>query len=165
MTDGQEPGQRLLIRGTVYDSDGRPAPDVKMFLYHADAAGYYSRPVSNPRQARLRGSVWSDARGRYEFDTVRPGHYADASQPPPMHIHVHLAPPRLPEHWVESFYFEGDPQLGSDIIARARGLERFSNILPLKRAASGVLEGERDIRLDPAVAARNQLVDGWYRNP
>ena len=158
----QEPGARLSMSGTVYDADGKPAPGVKVFLYHTDAEGYYSRPVSDPRRARLRGTVWSDAQGRYAFDTIKPGHYAGTSQPPPLHIHVHLGPPQLPEHWVESFYFEGDSRLQPDDVARARGLERFSNVIALKPNASGVLQGVRDFRLDPALAVRNRLADGWY---
>src|SRR5687767_1547866 len=113
-----EPGARLVMRGVVYGADEKPAPGVKIFLYQTDAEGFYSRPVSDPRRARLRGTVWTDAQGRYAFDTIKPGHYADTSQPPPLHIHVHLEPPQLAEHWVESFYFEGDAQLQSDVVAR-----------------------------------------------
>lgn len=160
----KEPGARILVSGIIYGADGRPAPGVKMFIYHTDAEGFYSRPVSDPRRSRLRGTVWSDAQGRYAFDTVRPGHYAGVSQPPPLHIHVHLGPPQLPDHWVESFYFEGDDRLGQDAVARARGLERFSNVLALKPGEPGVLQGVRDFRIDPALAERNRLADGWYRN-
>ncbi len=160
----EEPGARLLMRGTVYDAEGKPAPGVKVFIYHTDAEGYYSRPVSNPRNSRLRGAVWTDAQGRYEFDTVKPGHYAGTSSPPPLHIHVHLEPPSLPDHWVESYYFEGDPHLPSDLAARARGSERFSNVVRLTPGESGVLQGVRDFRIDPAQAARNRLVEGWYRS-
>lgn len=160
----QEPGTRLSMSGTIYGPDGEPAPGVKMFLYHTDAEGYYSRPFSDPRRSRLRGTVWTDARGRYAFDTVKPGHYAGVSQPPPLHIHVHLEPPQLPDHWVDSFYFEGDAQLQPGVAARARGLERFSNVVTLKPGESGVLQGVRDFRIDPEAAVRNRLADGWYRN-
>lgn len=163
IAERQEPGPRLLMRGTVYDKDGQPAPGVRLFLYHTDAEGFYSRPVSDPRRARLRGTVWTDARGLYEFDTVKPGHYAGGS-PPPMHIHVHMEPPGLPDHWVESFYFEGDPQLPSDIAARARGLERFTHVVALAPGASGALQGVRDFRIDAALATRNRLDAGWYRS-
>lgn len=161
--DRREPGTRLFMSGTVYGADGKPAPGVKMFVYHTDAEGYYSRPVSDPRRSRLRGTVWTDAQGRYAFDTVKPGHYAGVSQPPPLHIHVHLEPPRLPDHWVESFYFEGDEHLQSAIVERARGLEGFSNVVALKPGGAGVLQGVRDFRIDPALAERNRLAEGWYR--
>ncbi len=100
----QEPGTRIRLSGTIVDPNGKPVPGVKMFLYHTDATGYYSRPVNNPRQARLRGTLWSNALGQYSFHTIKPAHYGDVSSPPAIHIHVHLQPPALPEHWVESFY-------------------------------------------------------------
>ncbi|HEY9502685.1 MAG TPA: hypothetical protein VIR01_13715, partial [Pyrinomonadaceae bacterium] len=40
----QEPGTHIQISGTILDSNGKPVPRVKMFLYHTDATGYYSRP-------------------------------------------------------------------------------------------------------------------------
>ena len=163
--DLKEPGERFSMSGTVYGADGKPAPGVRMYLYHTDAEGFYSRPTSDPRRARLRGTVWTDAQGRYAFDTVRPGHYAGESNPPPLHIHVHLEPPQLPDHWVDSFYFEGDTRLRSDLVARAREQERFSNVVTLAPGESGVLRGTSDFRIDPALAVRNKLDEGWYRNP
>jgi protocatechuate 3,4-dioxygenase beta subunit len=159
IVDSREPGTRILIRGTIFGPDGKPVPNVEIFLYHTDNAGYYSRPVNNPRQARLRGSVWSDAKGQYQFSTIKPAHYAEMDQPPAMHIHVHLHPPGLPNHWVDSYYFDGDPRLRGDEVSRARGLGRFSNVVLLASGKSGVLEAVRDFRIDPAAAARNQVND------
>jgi protocatechuate 3,4-dioxygenase beta subunit len=158
-----EPGEHLLMRGMVCDKYDKPAPNVKIFLYQTDAAGYYSQPVNNPRQARLHGTVWSDAEGRYAFSTIRPAHYAGVNPPPPMHIHVHLEPPGLPNHWVDSYYFAGDPHLRPADLASFRGLDQFSNIVRLAPDKAGVLQGVRNFRLDPALAERNQLVNGWYR--
>ncbi len=151
-----EPGTRIQLSGTIFDVNGKPAPNVKMFLYHTDATGYYSRPINNPRQARLNGTLWSNALGQYSFGTIKPAHYGDVSSPPPMHIHVHLQPPGVPEHWVESFYFEGDPRLRTEEVDRNRDLGRFSNVISF--ASSGnVLKGLRDFRIDPAVAERNKV--------
>lgn len=158
-----EPGARLLMRGTVYGEDDKPVPNVKLFLYQTDSEGFYSRPVSDPRRARLRGTVWTDALGRYAFETVKPAHYANVASQPPMHIHVHLEPPRLPDHWVDSYYFDGDPRLQPGVVERARSLGRYSNVVVLEPGASGLLQGVRDFRIDPALAERNRLVDGWYR--
>lgn len=152
----QEPGTRIHLSGTIFDPNGKPLPGVKMFLYHTDATGYYSRPVNDPRQARLRGTLWSDASGQYSFHTIKPAHYGDVSSPPAIHIHVHLQPPNGPEHWVESFYFEGDPQLRIEDANRNRELGRFSKVVSLS-AKDGLLKGLRDFRIDPAVAERNKL--------
>lgn len=82
-----------------------------------------------------------------------------------MHIHVHLEPLSLPDHWVDSYYFEGDPRLRPEDITRAGRLNRFSNIVHLTPGESNRLEGIRDFRIDPRLAERNRLVNGWYRNP
>lgn len=153
----QEPGTRIHLSGTIFDANGKPVPGVKMFLYHTDATGYYSRPVNDPRHARLRGTLWSNALGQYSFHTIKPAHYGDVNSPPAMHIHVHLQPPDLPEHWIESFYFEGDPQLRMENPNRHRELGRFSNIVSLTASDSRVLKGLRDFRIDPVVAERNRV--------
>ena len=152
----QEPGTRIHLIGTIVDLNGKPVPDVKMFLYHTDATGYYSRPVNNPRQARLNGTLWSNASGQYSFSTIKPAHYGDVSSPPPMHIHVHLQPPGVADHWVESFYFEGDSRLRTEELNRSRELGRFANIITLA-SSGGVLKAQRDFRIDPALAEHNRV--------
>ena len=153
----QEPGTRIQISGTILDSYGKPVPRVKMFLYHTDATGYYSRPVNDPRQARLRGTLWTNALGQYSFHTIKPAHYGDITSPPAMHIHVHLQPPDMPDHWVESFYFKDDPRLRMDDDKRNSDFGRFSNIITLSASDTGVLKGIRDFRIDPALAERNKV--------
>lgn len=153
----QEPGTRIHLTGTIFDLNGKPVPGVKMFLYHTDATGYYSRPVNDPRQARLHGTLWSNALGQYSFSTIKPAHYGDVNSPPPMHIHVHLQPPGVPDHWVESFYFEGDPRLRTEDLNRNRELGRFSNIISFASSGNGVLKGLRDFRIDPVLAERNKV--------
>ena len=153
----REPGTRIHLSGTILDLNGKPAPGVKMFLYHTDATGYYSRPVNDPRQARLHGTLWSNASGQYSFSTIKPAHYGDVNSPPAMHIHVHLQPPGVPDHWVESFYFEDDPQLRNEEPNRTSELGRFSNIVKLSSSDNGVLKALRDFRIDPVVAERNKV--------
>ena len=153
----QEPGTRIHFSGTIFEPNGKPLPGVKMFLYHTDATGYYSRPVNNPRQARLHGTLWSNAVGQYSFHTIKPAHYGDVTSPPPMHIHVHLQPPDMSEHWVESFYFEGDPRLRTEELNRSRDSGRLSNIISLSASDNGVLKGLRDFRIDPLLAERNKV--------
>jgi protocatechuate 3,4-dioxygenase beta subunit len=163
ITNGTEPGQPLVVRGIIYAADGRtPASGVRVNVYHTDTDGYYTRPVSDPRRARLRGTLVTGADGRYELQTILPGHYPNANIE--RHIHVHLTPAGLPEHWVESFFFEGDPKLTPAQIEASRAAGAFHNIMQTKRDTSGVLQARRDFRIDPAVAERNRLVDGWYRD-
>jgi protocatechuate 3,4-dioxygenase, beta subunit len=157
-----EQGQPLVVRGVIYAADGRtPARGVRMSVYHTDSEGYYSRPRSDPRQARLRGALVTGADGLYELRTILPGHYPGTTIE--RHIHVHLAPPGLPEHWVDSFLFEGDPHLSERDAASSRAAGPFRHVMPAVRDAGGVLQATRDFRIDAGIAQRNQLVNGWYR--
>jgi protocatechuate 3,4-dioxygenase beta subunit len=153
-----EPGERLHVSGSVVGPDGKPASGVRLNVYHTDAEGYYTRPVSDPRRARIRGSIGTSTDGQYLFRTILPGHYPQSRIP--KHIHVHVLAAGYPEHWIESFHFEGDPYLA------AKDWEvtgPFRHVMAMKRDADGVWQSRRDIRLDPALAERNRLVDGWYR--
>jgi protocatechuate 3,4-dioxygenase beta subunit len=159
-----EPGQSLIVTGTIVGTDGKsPLANMRLSVYHTDADGYYSRPVDNPRSARLRGSLVTDASGRYEIHTIWPGHYPGGGNP--RHIHVHLAGPDVPEHWIDSFLFAGDTYLGSTDSRRSElAGTRFAHVMPMTRGNDGIIRCARDIRLDRSVADRNRLVDGWYRN-
>jgi protocatechuate 3,4-dioxygenase beta subunit len=72
-------GERLIISGTVYASDRvTPLPAVQIEVWQADADGRYGR---------LRAQMQTDAEGRYQFTTVKPGHYKVDCRPMPAHIH------------------------------------------------------------------------------
>jgi protocatechuate 3,4-dioxygenase beta subunit len=160
LVGADEPGERLVVSGTVFGADGKPLPAARLRVYHTDSEGYYTRPVSDPRRARIRGSLATDAAGRYEIRTILPGHYPGSQIE--RHIHTHLVVDGYPEHWIDSFLFEGDPYLRADELEKSKAAGRFAHVMAMKRE-SGVIVCRRDIRLDAALAERNQLVDGWYR--
>lgn len=158
-----EPGKPLVVSGTIYAADGvTPARGVRLFLYHTDTEGYYSRPVSNPRESRIRGWVTADERGRYRFRTIKPAHYAN-NQGNAAHIHTHLHGPDMPAHWIDSFLFAGDRYLHPRQVEEGRSQGTFSPVMQISERG-GVLHCTRDIRVDPSLFERNRLVDGWYRN-
>jgi hypothetical protein len=67
-----------------------------------------------------------------------------------------------PDHWIDSFLFEGDPYVRADELAKSKAAGRYANMMAMQRER-GVILCRRDIRLDAALAERNRLVDGWYR--
>ena len=139
----EEPGERLVVRGTVHRPDGTtPAPGVILYLYHTNADGIYEKrgdeTGNGRRHGHLRGWLRTDARGRYEIRTIRPGNYPgrDAAA----HIHVTVQEPDgTPEYWLPSFKFAGDPHLDTDPGA--------PNVLELRRGGDGAWHGRRDIVL------------------
>ena len=141
-----EPGERMVITGTVYEPDGTtPAPSITIFVYHTDAKGHYNSPddALNPR---IYGWVRTGADGRYEMRTIRPAPYPSVTTP--AHIHVHVYGPARPEWFIPEYWFEGDPLIPEkdrDLPAR---LGRFSPVVRLTRDGDGVWRGVRDIRLE-----------------
>jgi len=79
-----EPGPRLVIEGRVLDNHGRPVSDVLLHVYHADASGTYGHGY---REARLAGTLRTNALGAYRIHTVLPG-LGEGSP----HIHYRLTP-------------------------------------------------------------------------
>lgn len=88
LAPADEPGQRLVLFGTVVDSQtGEPIPQTQVYLYHADANGEYQ--PSNPEDestARLSGEAITNDAGEFTVDTIVPREY---DQPGNRHIHLH----------------------------------------------------------------------------
>jgi protocatechuate 3,4-dioxygenase beta subunit len=84
-----EPGTPLVIHGRVYAEDGRsPVRNAVVFAYHTDREGVYDRPGSPAHSWRLRGWSRTDAEGRFEFRTMRPGPYPASKIPAHVHFTV-----------------------------------------------------------------------------
>ena len=85
-----EPGTRLIVTGRILKHDGRtPAARERIGVYHTDATGQYGvHPTRSSypgrRDARLSGWLVSDAAGRFEIRTIRPGPYGPGAA---AHIH------------------------------------------------------------------------------
>ncbi len=110
-----EPGQKLLIKGVIYQRDGKtPAPDVTLYYYHTDSNGLYAtKPGLDRRVARhgyLRGWVKSDNNGQYEIYTIRPAPYPNSDIE--AHIHVSVKEPAIDkEYYLDDFVFDDDQLL------------------------------------------------------
>ena len=139
---GEAQGQRIRVFGRVLDSDGRPVPDSLVEVWQANAAGRYRHAVDNwnaPLDPHFTGvgRVLTDAQGRYEFTTIRPGAYPWRNHHNawrPAHIHFSLFGRAFTQRLVTQMYFPDDPLipydpvLGSipDPAARERLVSRFS---------------------------------------
>ncbi len=137
-----EPGERLRIRGTVFGPDCRtPLPKTLLDVWQADAKGNYH---DESEAYRLRGQILTDAAGRYELDTVRPGGYGGR----PAHIHLTVSAPGH-EPLTTQLYFKGDPVLDHDACGGACNSDDPHRIIVLGRQAGG-LAGAFDIVLKSA---------------
>ena len=143
-----EPGERLILTGRVFGTDGRPAGGVEIHAYHTDAKGLYRSdhyvPQWPARPARLQGTVRTAADGSYRIDTIRPARYP--SRDIPAHIHFHVRAPGMREQG-EILWFSGDPLLTPQMYAKHSHDGTFSPIRPLEKGADGAWHCIRDFRL------------------
>lgn len=129
-----EPGERLVVSGQVFAPDGvTPAPNVIVYAYQTDAKGFYQNDSN--RVARLHGWAKTDAQGRFEFRTIRPGAYPGRSIP--AHIHFHIYGGGYPLQWTQDLMFAGDPLLRPDQIQSSAALGNFGGIQTITRSSDG----------------------------
>jgi protocatechuate 3,4-dioxygenase beta subunit len=143
-----EPGEPLIVSGTIRDTGGQPIAGALMYVFHADAKGYYTpdRPMDEPN-ARLFGYMKTAADGCYQFRTIRPGGYPQA--PIPQHIHMTVTAPGYRDHKCRStcqLVFEDDPRMTAEWQAWA---EKGGNpVLSVTRDQDGVRKCVYDIVLE-----------------
>jgi protocatechuate 3,4-dioxygenase, beta subunit len=148
IAENNEPGESLIIDGTIYHIDGRtPAANVILYVYHTNNDGLYS-PYPNQtiakRHGRLRGWMRTNAQGRYQFRTIRPQAYPNATIP--AHIHPVIKEEEINEYYIDEFQFDDDPLLTTEL--RLKEEKRGgSGIIRLTKNANGEWIGRRDIIL------------------
>jgi protocatechuate 3,4-dioxygenase beta subunit len=160
---GEPQGERITVSGRVLDEDGRPVAGALVEIWQANAAGRY-RHVKDDHPAPLdpnftgAGRTITDADGRYQFTTIKPGAYPWRNHDNawrPAHIHFSLFGTSFRTRLVTQMYFPGDPLMPHDPMlqsvrddrARERLVSRFEFGLTQPEWALGyafdiVLRGE-----------------------
>jgi len=120
-------GQRIVVGGRVMDDEHRPVANTVIEIWQANSAGRYIHVRDNwdaPLDPNFTGAgrVITDAEGRYQFITVRPGAYPWGNHYNawrPAHIHLSLLGPAFATRLVTQMYFPDDPLIEIDPIANA----------------------------------------------
>jgi protocatechuate 3,4-dioxygenase beta subunit len=104
-----EPGRRIVLQGRVIRG-GSPVAGLEVHAFQADAGGRYDEDGGpGAPGSRLSTTVRTDADGRFELRTIRPGRYPQGA-PPPAHVHLVLRPTGGAEKHTEVL-FADDPAL------------------------------------------------------
>ena len=140
----EEPGERLVVSGTVFAPDGvTPAPGVFLYVYNTDATGRYNSERGQP--PRLRGWMKTGPDGRYEYRTTKPASYPGSRIP--AHVHTQLWGAGYPPQAGPELNFEGDPFLTPAEREKSARLGRFAFIRPARKDSGGIWRVEHDLRL------------------
>jgi catechol 1,2-dioxygenase len=78
LDDGSDKsGHTLIMHGTVYGADGKPQPNAKVEVWHANTKGFYSHfdPTGEQQSFNMRRTIVTDAKGQYKFQSIVPVGY------------------------------------------------------------------------------------------
>jgi protocatechuate 3,4-dioxygenase alpha subunit len=106
----------VRLYGTVRDGRGEPVNDSMIEIWQANAAGRYAHPEDVRDELPLEdgfdgfGRACTDAEGRYEFLTVKPGSVpGPGGRPQAPHIEVSVFARGLLKRLVTRVYFPDEP--------------------------------------------------------
>ncbi len=128
-----EPGDRLHWTGTVTGTDGKPLPDARIELWHADDAGFYSQYSPGQPEWNLRATFPVADDGSFEIHTIKPAPYQIPTDGAcgkliaaagwhawrPAHLHVKVSAPGH-ELLTAQLYFPGDEHNDDDIASAVK---------------------------------------------
>jgi catechol 1,2-dioxygenase len=148
MAGPQEPGQPILIRGTVFGTGCKSAiSNALLDVWQADARGHYHNADEN---YKLRGQMKTGDKGVYEFTSIMPGRYKLEGGLRPAHIHFTISHPDFAALTTQ-LYFKGDPYLApNDACGDTCKSNDPNRIIELKRVQRHIkvwFEGTFDIIL------------------
>ena len=141
----RDDGEPMIITGTVYKPDGKSvAPNTLIYFYHTDKYGVYGK-AGEPKHGRFRGWMLTDAKGRYEFSSIRPASYPNSTQS--QHVHMTVTSLDRREDWIDSILFEGDKFLTAREREWSGKRGGFNPIVTLSTGKDGISRAVRDIQL------------------
>jgi len=128
-------GERIEVRGQVFDGNGFPVSDAVLEIWQADAQGIYAH-AEDPRHAQHDpafdgwGRVPTNAEGRFAFTTVKPGSVAGPhGTPQAPHLVVLVFMRGLLRAASGRLYFSDDARNGQDPILQRVPAERRDTLI------------------------------------
>jgi len=155
-------GVRLIINGTVLDSNCDPLEGAIVDIWHTDANGTYD---NDSPDFWYRGKVDAKKDGSfkfetYKFETIRPGRYSIGTGFRPAHIHIKAYIPGF-KTLTTQIYFSDDPYLAPNDACQIcnsnpNNPEEKTHIIDLIKE-NGVWKGEFNIILEAGTNVQKEI--------
>lgn len=147
LPDWNDKGRKLAINGIVYGINGKPAPNVIIYVYHTDQTGIYAKKGNETgwgkRHGYIRSWMKTNEKGEYKFFTLRPAAYPGRQAPE--HIHITIKEPDKNEYWIDEYLFDDDPLLTEK--ERKNCQDRGGSGIIKVKDVGNMLKAERNIYL------------------
>ncbi|MDQ6436249.1 protocatechuate 3,4-dioxygenase subunit alpha [Mesorhizobium sp. LHD-90] len=78
MVDPRATGERIVVKGSIFDGSGTPLKDALIEIWQADASGLHNSPLEKRGEADPHFTGWGrqptdGVSGEYRFETIKPG--------------------------------------------------------------------------------------------
>lgn len=133
-------GERILVRGQVFNTQGKVLPGATLDVWQANHFGRYDHPKDpNPAKLDPHFQGWAilqtDANGRFGYKTIMPAPYPlGPGEDAPVrcrHIHYKVAHAGHAELTTQ-MYFEGDELIENDIVMPRFSKEQQSRLIAVR---------------------------------
>lgn len=116
----QEPGTRILVKGTILNKNGALMKNMLMYFYHTSDKGWYADTgvhirmnEGDHKHARLFGYLKTDEHGAFIIETIKPKGYPKSDLA--AHIHIQLwGENNQHVHATGELQFEDDPRMTAE---------------------------------------------------
>ena len=140
---GRAAGQVLHVMGRVVTPQGHPVPGARMEIWQANTHGRYTHPSDTnpaPLDPNFAGfaALTTDAEGRYQFKTIKPGGYPTGTDLPMRPPHIHFEVTGQSNRLVTQLYFAGEPLNDTDPFLQGAGANKERLIVSLEPPTQGL---------------------------
>jgi len=148
-------GERILVKGRIFDGSGHPIKDALVEIWQADADGLYNSPEEKRGKADPHFVGWGrqptdGSTGEYRFETIKPGRvpYKDGRLMAP-HITVWIVARGINIGLHTRLYFGDEEAANAEcpVLARIEHKVRLATLIAARSEENGMPTYTFDIHL------------------
>lgn len=148
-------GEHIRVEGRILDAEGKPLRAAMLEIWQANATGRYNSPTDDRNDVKLDskfsgfGRVSSDSKGKFEFETIKPGSVPSSGNAPQApHINLTLFAAAIHSHLFTRLYFSDEVVANEiDPVLSSVGDTRGDTLIARRKKTKNGIEYRFDIKL------------------